>query len=447
MSAVEEQQTQAALAEATAAEPATAADKAKKKKKKNKKKKKKALRGVAIVSEEDRVACGQTSPPTIQVCELPAFAPLPEGEGDAEKGTDICTFPAGEFTEYHQVWNSKRISDAELRALERQDSGRIAALREAAEVHRQVRMDTQRHIKPGMPLMEVARRLESLLKKLVGFDPKDPLHRSQAFPTGLSVNHVAAHWTPNAGDKTVLQQGDIISIDFGAQIDGHMTDSAFTVAFDAKHDGIMAAVKAATETGVREAGIDVRLGDIGAAIQEVMESHEVEYDGRTYQVKCVRNLNGHSIERYRIHAGKSVPIVDNGDSTKMEEGEYYAIETFGSTGNGHVVEDTDCSHYAVDFDAFQHAAAGQLPMPSRRAGQLFRVIENRFGSLPWARRWLHDEQLFDKFALPLKQLVDAGIVTDYPPLVDRVGCYTAQYEHNIILHPSRKEILTRGLDY
>ena len=50
------------------------------------------------------------------------------------------------------------------------------------------------------------------------------------------------------------------------------------------------------------------------------------------QVKCCRNLSGHSIAPYQIHAGKSVPIVKGGEATKMEEGEFYAIETFGSTG-------------------------------------------------------------------------------------------------------------------
>lgn len=49
-------------------------------------------------------------------------------------------------------------------------------------------------------------------------------------------------------------------------------------------------------------------------------------------VKSLRNLNGHSIGRYQIHADKSVPNVKGGEQTKMEEGELYAIETFGSTG-------------------------------------------------------------------------------------------------------------------
>ena len=60
-------------------------------------------------------------------------------------------------------------------------------------------------------------------------------------------------------------------------------------------------------------------------------------------MKCVRNLNGHSIGPYQIHAGKSVPIVKGGEQTKMEEGEFFAIETFGSTGT---VPSASNSHYA-----------------------------------------------------------------------------------------------------
>src|SRR5690625_3230072 len=81
------------------------------------------------------------------------------------------------------------------------------------------------------------------------------------------------------------------------------------------------------------------MSDIGAAIQEAMESYEVELNGTTHQVKCIRNVNGHNIGHYTVHEGKSVPIVKGGDQTKMEEGETFAIETFGSTGKGYVVDD------------------------------------------------------------------------------------------------------------
>lgn len=66
-----------------------------------------------------------------------------------------------------------------------------------------------------------------------------------------------------------------------------------------------------------------------------MESYEVEIRGKTYPVKPVRNLSAHDIKQYHIHGGKSIPFVKNSDQTKMEAGEVYAIETFGSTGRGY----------------------------------------------------------------------------------------------------------------
>ena len=62
-------------------------------------------------------------------------------------------------------------------------------------------------------------------------------------------------------------------------------------------------------SGIRAAGIDARLCDVGEQIQEVMESHEIELDGKTYPIKSIRNLNGHSVAQYRVHGGKTVPIV------------------------------------------------------------------------------------------------------------------------------------------
>lgn len=83
----------------------------------------------------------------------------------------------------------------------------------------------------------------------------------------------------------------------------------------------------------------MRICDVSAAIQETMESYEVEIRGKTYPVKPIRNLSAHDIQHYHIHGGKSIPFVRNSDQTKMEAGEVYAIETFGSTGRGYVRDD------------------------------------------------------------------------------------------------------------
>lgn len=65
---------------------------------------------------------------------------------------------------------------------------------------------------------------------------------------------------------TTIGYDDVCKIDFGTQVEGRIIDCAFTVAFNPKYDRLLECVKDATYTGIKEAGIDVRLCDIGAAI-------------------------------------------------------------------------------------------------------------------------------------------------------------------------------------
>jgi len=340
-----------------------------------------------------------------------------------------------EYTEHNG--GTSRITDAEKRETERLSADIYEDIRRAAECHRQVRKFSQSIIKPGIRLIDMCEQLEDMNRKLVA---EDGLKAGIAFPTGCSINHVAAHYTPNNGDDTVLGEDDVMKVDFGTQVNGRIIDCAWTVSFNPKYDNLLAAVKDATNTGIKVAGIDVRLCDVGEAIQEVMESYEVELDGKTYQVKPIRNLNGHSIGPYQIHAGKSVPIVKGGEATRMEEGEFFAIETFGSTGKGYVNEDLECSHYMKKY------VAPHVPLRMNRSKQLLHFINKEFDTLAFCRRWL-DRKGQDKHLMALKNLCDVGIVDAYPPLCDIKGCYTAQYEHTICLKPTCKEVISRGDDY
>lgn len=363
---------------------------------------------------------GQTTPPSVPVAVLFKNSSYPEGE--------IMECPIG---------NAERVSAQEYRERDRIMNDVVQDLRRAAECHRQVRKYTQTLIKPGIRLIDMCETIENMNRKLV---QESGLKAGIAFPTGCSINHVAAHYTPNNGDFTTLKAGDVMKVDFGTQVNGHIIDCAWTVSFDPTFDNLLTAVKEATNTGIRTAGIDVRLCDVGEAIQEVMESYEVEIKGKVYPVKAIRNLNGHSIGKYRIHAGKSVPIVRGGEAIRMEEGELFAIETFGSTGKGVVHEDMECSHYAKTFDAPK--AVLRLP----KAKQLLGFITKTFGTLAFCRRWL-DRGGQEKYLMSLKSLCDAGVVTAYPPLCDIKTAYTAQFEHTILLRPTCKEVLSRGDDY
>ncbi|KAI1395335.1 methionine aminopeptidase 2-like protein [Hypoxylon fuscum] len=377
------------------AEPAPGAAKKKKNKKKKPKKKKKA-------------PTSQTDPPSVLMSQL-----FPNN-----------TYPKGEEVEYKNE-NHYRTTSEEKRHLDNLNNEFLIDYRHAAETHRQVRQWAQKNIKPGQTLTEIAEGIEDSIRRLVGHDglaEGDAKIAGVGFPTGLNLDHIAAHFTPNAGNKTVLQQSNVMKVDIGVHVNGKIVDSAFTMSFDPMYDNLLAAVKDATNTGVREAGIDVRLGELGGYIQETMESYECEINGTTYPIKSIRNLTGHTILPYSIHGTKSVPIVKSADNTKMEEGDVFAIETFGSTGNGYVHDEGEVSHYALRTDA------PKVDLRLSSAKSLLNVIKKNFGTLPFARRYI-DRLGQEKYLLGLNNLVQTGIVEDYPPLLDKKGSYTAQFEH------------------
>ncbi|KAH7914722.1 peptidase M24, structural domain-containing protein, partial [Hygrophoropsis aurantiaca] len=349
-------------------------------------------------------------------------------------------YPEGEIQPYKDD-NAWRTTSEEMRYNERMANEdpeiTYQSIRRASEVHRQVRQRARQYIRPGMSLTQIADYIEDGTRAVV---EENGLESGIGFPTGLSLNNCAAHFNPNAGDKTVLQSSDILKVDIGVQVKGRICDSAFTLSWEPTYDKLIEAVKAATDTGIREAGIDVRLGELGGYIQETMESYEVEVDGKVLPVKSIENLSGHSIGLYQIHGGKSVLLVKNEDQTKMEEGEYFAIETFGSTGRGRVVESGEISHYAKIIDA------PHVPLRLTTAKSLLKSITKNFGTLPFCRRYL-DRAGESKYLLALNHLVQQGIVQDYPPLCDARGAMTAQFEHTILLRPTVKEVVSRGDDY
>lgn len=127
-------------------------------------------------------------------------------------------------------------------------------------------------------MIEIAETIENTTRALV---EEDGMNSGIAFPTGLSLNHCAAHYSPNAGDTTgelmsllpywswmgtgslkastcsglrsVLKETDMMKVDFGVHVSGRIVDSAFTMSFDPDHkyDRLMEAVKDATNTGIR----------------------------------------------------------------------------------------------------------------------------------------------------------------------------------------------------
>jgi methionyl aminopeptidase len=204
----------------------------KKKRKRNKKKNKKA----SAVQQ-------QSNPPRVALSEVFGDKPYPEGE--------IVDWVMKDD-------NLHRTTAEEVRhmsAVSNMDDEFLSDYRKAAEVHRQVRQYAQSIAKPGISMTELANEIDDGVRALTGhqgLETGDALKAGLAFPTGLCLNNVGAHWTPNAGAKEVtLQYDDVLKVDFGVHVNGRIVDSAFTVAANPVYDPLLEAVRAATNTGLK----------------------------------------------------------------------------------------------------------------------------------------------------------------------------------------------------
>jgi methionyl aminopeptidase len=317
---------------------------------------------------------------------------------------------------------------------------KIYDMRKGAEAHRQVRRYIQNLLEPGQTYFNICDKIETKIHSLLGNNK----YGGVGFPAGLSVNNIAAHDSALENDKRTIKEDDIIKIDIGTHVNGNIIDSAFTVTFNDKYKSLVDCTKEATMEGIKMSGPDSLILDISKRIKEVIESYEVEINGKTYQIHPVTNLGGHNIEPYKIHAGKLVlgaPSIYVDPTIRMEEGECYAIETFATTGKGPLYSTPllKNSHYSLNDEAINS------PLKLKQTKKLYNYIKKTRGSLPFCGRWL--DRGFGKYSLSMKELVTKNIVKEYPPLIDLPTNLTSQFEHTIYLHEFGKEILSKGDDY
>ncbi|KAL0480962.1 methionine aminopeptidase [Acrasis kona] len=346
-------------------------------------------------------------------------------------------FPEGQICDY----TTSRRNDKEAQSREEEFEKELVDARKAAEVHRQARQWTRSWVKPGMNLQYICESMENKVRELL---QSDGLEGGLAFPTGCSINEIIAHYTPNPGEERVLQENDVLKLDLGVHVNGRIIDSAFTMCFNPVFQPLLDAVRDSTEAGVRIAGVDVRICEIGEAVQEVMESSEIEIGGTTSSIKCVSDLCGHNICQYKIHGNKRVPIIKNNVKEKMEEGEFFAIETFGSTGPGYCMDMDGCSHFMRNYEAPPKVDPSVL---NRSDLKVIDVIQRNFGTLAFCPRYVERIDSNLKYQKTINKLVHLGLLNDYPPLTDVDGSFTSQFEHTIAIRPTCKEVLSRGDDY
>jgi methionyl aminopeptidase len=273
-------------------------------------------------------------------------------------------------------------------------------------------------IKPGASFLEVANSIESKI-----LDSEAGL----AFPVNISVNEIAAHYSPKNDDSSVIKKGDVVKLDIGTHIDGYIADTAITVEVEtnkfkdmikASSDGLDAAIN------LMKPGIN--LIEIGKTVQEAIMS---------YGYRPIDNLTGHSMQRYVIHAGMSVPSVPKiTKNIKPKLGDVLAIEPFATNGPGHVVSG-DGSNIYLCKESFNPRF-----IRDKRVKIISSKIKSQFKTLPFAQRWF--EKLFPYNDTSLRKLTFLGIIKHYPQLVESKKGIVTQKEHTVIIIEDGCEVIT-----
>jgi len=294
------------------------------------------------------------------------------------------------------------------------DAEAVAAHRRAGAISREAREFGASMIAEGVKLVDVAEAVEELIVKRGG---------KPAFPVNIGINDVAAHYSPSTGDPLVFQKGDLVKLDVGAHVDGYIGDTAVSVEVGTKNwTKLIEASAEALRTAIQMVGDNITVGTIGAAVERTIVA-------RGY--RPVSNLTGHGMKRYNLHAGLTVPNVDDKSQAKIRTEMVVAIEPFATNGGGQIYNDRPGNIYRTLRDR---------PLRDASAQALFDMIKSEFGSLPFCERWC---TRFDPQAPHhLRTLLRHGQISSYAILREVRGGMVSQTEHTAMVLPTGVEVIT-----
>ncbi len=283
----------------------------------------------------------------------------------------------------------------------------------AGEIAKQIKIYAKSIIKPEISLLEIADNIESKIIELGGFP---------AFPVNLSKNEIAAHSTPSYNDTDTAS--GLLKVDIGVHIDGCVADTALSIDLENSQENkkLIDCAELCLKNALEVAKFNVELKNIGEQIEKTAQS---------YNLQPIINLSGHSITKYNLHAGVTIPNYNNSSKQILGEG-VFAIEPFTTTGNGKVIDGKPSGIYIIE---------GDYPVRDNFAREVLNYIVETYQSLPFCSRWLV-KKFGTRALIALKRLEDAKILHHYPQLIEISRNKVAQAEHTILITENSKTITT-----
>ena len=295
---------------------------------------------------------------------------------------------------------------------------RIDCLRKAGKLAAQVRREGAALIVEGASYLGVMDQCEKRIIELGG----------DIAWVQMAVNDCAAHYCPKEDDTGVFSKGDVVKIDVGVHINGWLADNAMTVQVGTgEHSDLLFATQEALKETIKIIRPGITLGEIGRCTSKVAAKHGFN---------VVRNLSGHTIDQYQVHAGISIPAIDTNEGTVIEEGMEIAIEPFLTYGEGLIRNKGESTIFMQVSDRSVRSLA---------ARKIMGFIKERSG-LPFCTKDLTRRFGKGTTMLGLRELVKQGVLQDYPPLCEVSNGIVAQFEHSMIVTNNGVEVITRHPD-
>ena len=298
-------------------------------------------------------------------------------------------------------------------------SEEIESYLKAGEIGKKIKEFVPTILKEGMKLIDLAELIEGKIKEF-GATP--------AFPVNLSIDEIAAHYTPRPGDENLAK--GLLKIDIGVCVKGYIADFAicFDLTEDNEHKEIIELNKKILEAATKTVNKNLLVRDVGNITEKTLKEYNEANDT---SFNLIHELCGHGLGKNIIHDGLIIPNYQNGNETKVEGG--FAIEPFVTYGIGRIYEGAGGGIYNLSSDSGI--------VRDKDVREILGFLKKNYLTRPFCARWLVNEN-FKKINFALRMLEKQGIIREYPLLIEKTKKPVSQVENTFIIFDDLVECTT-----